>query len=298
MDAVQSVQPIYSLAGFAVGLLVGLTGVGGGSLMTPILILLFGIHPAAAVGTDLLYAAATKTAGSLVHGYNRTVDWGVVRRLATGSVPATVLTIAALSFVNLNGPLARELIAGLLTIALFLTAMALVFRERIVDRYASRVGQLSEQRVASLTIAVGAVLGVLVSISSVGAGAIGVTALILLYPKLPTARIVGSDIAHAVPLTLVAGIGHWIMGSTDWQLLGVLLIGSLPGIAIGSYCAVRVPETALRLLLAAILIVVAGRLGAEQWRSAAPNLAAVTVRAAAPGAPLVVPIAVGVRPAN
>ena len=279
MDAVQSVQPIYSLAGFAVGLLVGLTGVGGGSLMTPILILLFGIHPAAAVGTDLLYAAATKTAGSLVHGYNRTVDWRVVRRLAAGSVPATVLTIAALSFVNLNGPLARELIAGLLTIALFLTAMALVFRERIVDRYASRVGQLSEQRVASLTIAVGAVLGVLVSISSVGAGAIGVTALILLYPKLPTARIVGSDIAHAVPLTLVAGMGHWWLGSVDLHLLIPLLLGSVPGIVLGSYTAARVPEITLRVLLAGTLVVVASKLAIDTYSAQSTVMTATTNRA-------------------
>ena len=146
----------------------------------------------------------------------------------------------------------------------------------------------------------GVVLGVLVSISSVGAGAVGVTALLLLYPQQPMVRIVGSDIAHAVPLTLVAGIGHWIMGSTDWQLLGVLLIGSLPGIAIGSYFAVRVPETALRLLLAGILLVVAGRLGAEQWNSLGSNLAAVTEQApvGAPPAQIVVPIAVGARPAN
>ncbi len=279
MDAVQSVQPIYSLAGFAVGLLVGLTGVGGGSLMTPILILLFGIHPAAAVGTDLLYAAATKTAGSLVHGYNRTVDWVVVRRLATGSVPATVLTIAALSFVNLNGPLARELIAGLLTIALFLTAMTLVFRERIVDRYAARIGQLSEQRVASLTIAVGAALGVLVSISSVGAGAIGVTALILLYPKLPTARIVGSDIAHAVPLTLVAGMGHWWLGSIDLHLLVPLLLGSVPGIVLGSYTAARVPEITLRVLLAGTLVVVASKLAIDAYSAQSTVVTATTSRA-------------------
>jgi uncharacterized protein len=279
MDAVQSVQPIYSLAGFAVGLLVGLTGVGGGSLMTPILILVFGIHPAAAVGTDLLYAAATKTAGSLVHGYNRTVDWVVVRRLATGSVPATILTIAALSFVNLNGPLARELIAGLLTIALFLTAMTLVFRERIVDRYAARIGQLSEQRVASLTIAVGAVLGVLVSISSVGAGAIGVTALILLYPKLPTARIVGSDIAHAVPLTLVAGMGHWWLGSIDLHLLVPLLLGSVPGIVLGSYTAARVPEITLRVLLAGTLVVVASKLAIDTYSAQNAVVTATTSRA-------------------
>jgi len=279
MDAVQSIQPIYSLAGFAVGLLVGLTGVGGGSLMTPILILLFGIHPAAAVGTDLLYAAATKTAGSLVHGYNRTVDWRVVGRLATGSVPATVLTIAALSFVNLNGPLARELIAGLLTIALFLTAITLIFRERIVDRYASRIGQLSEQRVASLTIAVGAVLGVLVSISSVGAGAIGVTALILLYPKLPTARIVGSDIAHAVPLTLVAGMGHWWLGSIDLHLLIPLLLGSVPGIVLGSYTAARVPEITLRVLLAGTLVVVASKLAIDTYSAQSTMVTATTNRA-------------------
>jgi uncharacterized membrane protein YfcA len=279
MDAVQSLQPIYSLAGFAVGLLVGLTGVGGGSLMTPILILLFGIHPAAAVGTDLLYAAATKTAGSLVHGYNRTVDWVVVRRLATGSVPATVLTIAALSFVNLNGPLARELITGLLTIALFLTAMTLVFRERIVDRYAARIGQLSEQRVASLTIAVGAALGVLVSISSVGAGAIGVTALILLYPKLPTARIVGSDIAHAVPLTLVAGMGHWWLGSIDLHLLVPLLLGSVPGIVLGSYTAARVPEITLRVLLAGTLVVVASKLAIDTYSAQSTVVTATTSRA-------------------
>jgi len=273
------IDPVYVVSGFGVGLLVGMTGVGGGSLMTPILILLFGIHPAAAVGTDLLYAAATKTAGSLVHGYNRTVDWVVVRRLATGSVPATVLTIAALSFVNLNGPLARELITGLLTIALFLTAMTLVFRERIVDRYAARIGQLSEQRVASLTIAVGAALGVLVSISSVGAGAIGVTALILLYPKLPTARIVGSDIAHAVPLTLVAGMGHWWLGSIDLHLLVPLLLGSVPGIVLGSYTAARVPEITLRVLLAGTLVVVASKLAIDTYSAQSTVVTATTSRA-------------------
>ena len=133
-----------------------------------------------------------------------------------------------------------------------------------------------------------------------GAGAVGVTALLLLYPELPMARIVGSDIAHAVPLTLIAGAGHWALGSIDWQLMGVLLIGSLPGIAIGSYCAVRVPETALRLMLAAILVVVAGKLGAEQWRSSTPNVAAAAARAPAraQGAPVVVPIAIGAHPVN
>ena len=279
MDAIHFVQPLYSLSGFAVGLLVGLTGVGGGSLMTPILILLFGIHPASAVGTDLLYAAATKTAGSLVHGYNHTVDWRVVRRLATGSVPATAVTILALSFVNLNGAMARDLIAGLLTVALCFTALTLVFRDQIVRRYSSRIGRLSERRVAGLTTAVGAILGVLVSISSVGAGAIGVTALILLYPQLPIARIVGSDIAHAVPLTLIAGLGHWWLGSIDLHLLIPLLLGSVPGIVLGSYVVTRVPEVALRLLLAGTLVVVATKLALDTYSAPGAVVTATTSRA-------------------
>src|SRR3984957_2627091 len=154
MSALDAVQPAYVVSGFLVGTLVGLTGVGGGSLMTPLLILVFGINPAAAVGTDLLYAAVTKTAGSLVHGYNQTVDWRVVRRLATGSVPTTVLTIGALSYVDINGTATRELIAGVLTVALFATALTLVFRERIVALYAARLGALDPRRIAGLTVAV------------------------------------------------------------------------------------------------------------------------------------------------
>ncbi len=260
MNAIHAFQPIYAIAGFAVGMLVGMTGVGGGSLMTPVLILLFGIHPATAVGTDLLYAAVTKTAGSVVHGFNRTVDWAVVGRLAAGSVPMTVLTIVALSYVDINGAAARELIAGVLTVALFVTALTLIFRDKIVGRYAARIGSLAPKRIAAITVGVGAVLGVLVSISSVGAGAIGVTALVLLYPKLPTARIVGSDIAHAVPLTLVAGIGHWFLGSINLDVLASLLLGSVPGIVLGSYAAARIPEFALRIVLAAALVVVATKL--------------------------------------
>ncbi len=260
MNAIHAFQPIYAIAGFAVGMLVGMTGVGGGSLMTPVLILLFGIHPATAVGTDLLYAAVTKTAGSVVHGFNRTVDWAVVGRLAAGSVPMTVLTIVALSYVDINGAAARELIAGVLTVALFVTALTLIFRDKIIGRYAARIGSLAPKRIAAITVGVGAVLGVLVSISSVGAGAIGVTALVLLYPKLPTARIVGSDIAHAVPLTLVAGIGHWFLGSINLDVLASLLLGSVPGIVLGSYAAARIPDFALRIVLAAALVVVATKL--------------------------------------
>jgi uncharacterized membrane protein YfcA len=260
MSAIHSIDLLYTISGFAVGLLVGMTGVGGGSLMTPLLILLFGIHPAAAVGTDLLYAAATKTAGSFFHGFNRTIDWRVVRRLAAGSVPMTVITIAAMSVLDIHGAAGRDLINAVLTLALVATAVVLVFRGRIVARYAARLGALEPKHVAGLTVAVGAALGAMVSISSVGAGAIGVTCLILLYPNLPTAKIVGSDIAHAVPLTLVAGIGHWLLGSVNFQVFGLLILGSVPGILLGSYAAVRIPERALRLVLAATLIAVATKL--------------------------------------
>ena len=273
------IDPLYSLSGFAVGALVGMTGVGGGSLMTPLLILLFGVHPATAVGTDVLYAAATKTGGSLVHGYARSIDWRVVRRLATGSVPATLVTLAVLSHFNLSGDAARNLITLVLSVALLATAFVLVFGEAIVAAYRARVAELDSHRTAVNTILVGIVLGVLVSISSVGAGAIGVIALIMLYPQLPMARIVGSDIAHAVPLTLIAGTGHWMMGSVDWHIIGSLLAGSLPGIFVGSYFAIRVPERALRLVLATTLFVVASRIVYDQSHAASSIFTAFSGRA-------------------
>jgi len=273
------IDPLYSLSGFAVGLLVGMTGVGGGSMMTPILILLFGIHPATAVGTDLLYAAATKTGGSLVHGLARSIDWRVVRRLAAGSVPATIATLAVLSHFDLNDNAARGLITLVLSGALFVTAFVLVFGASIVQLYRMRVRELDARRTAFTTVLVGALLGVLVSISSVGAGAIGVVLLVLLYPHLPMAKVVGSDIAHAVPLTLIAGLGHWMMGSVDWHIIASLLVGSLPGIFIGSYFAVRVPERALQLVLAATLFVVASRIACDQASTASSILTAFTRRA-------------------
>jgi len=254
------IEPLYSISGFAVGMLVGMTGVGGGSLMTPILILLFGIHPATAVGSDLLYAAATKTAGTLAHGLIGSIDWRIVGRLAAGSVPMTAATLFALSQLDLSGAAASQLITVVLGVALFVTAGALIFRRQLVNAYGARLDRLDPRRTAILTVATGAVLGVLVSISSVGAGAIGVSALVLLYPRLPTARIVGSDIAHAVPLTLLAGIGHWLMGSVDGHLIGSLLVGSLPGIFLGSYLSSRVPDLVLRLTLATTLIIVGGKL--------------------------------------
>jgi hypothetical protein len=274
------IDPLYSLSGFVVGMLVGMTGVGGGALMTPLLILLFGVNPATAVGTDLLYAAATKTGGSLVHGFARSIDWRVVRRLACGSVPATVATLTALSTLNLDSAAARSLITLVLSCALFVSAFVLVFGAPIVAAYRARVAQVAPERTALATTLVGVALGVLVSISSVGAGAIGVVALVLLYPQLPMAKIVGSDIAHAVPLTLVAGLGHWMMGAVDWAIMASLLAGSLPGIFVGSYFAIRVPERALRLVLAATLLVVATRIAYEHAGTASSLLTAFTRRAA------------------
>lgn len=250
----------YSISGFLVGVLVGLTGVGGGSLMTPLLVLLFGVAPATAVGTDLLYAAITKSGGVVVHGLNKTIDWRIVRRLALGSVPATAATIALLAHLGVDGHSKHSLISTTLGVALVLTAVSLIFRKALLERLAPAMEQLTEGQRAALTTLLGLFLGVFVSISSVGAGAIGVTVLLLLYPRAPLVRIVGADIAHAVPLTLIAGLGHWYLGSVNWPILLSLIVGSLPGIAIASQLASRAPDKLLRPLIATTLAIVGLRL--------------------------------------
>jgi uncharacterized membrane protein YfcA len=260
MDFLHNINPLYSLSGLAIGALVGFTGVGGGSLMTPLLVLLFGIHPATAVGTDLLYAGLTKISGTAVHGFNGSVDWRITRRLAAGSAPAAALTLVALAYFGHDSKTASDVITTTLGFALIVTAVTLIFRAWLLAKVASALENLDDSQIRILTILLGAALGVLVSISSVGAGAIGVTALLMLYPKLPTVKIVGSDIAHAVPLTLIAGAGHWVIGTIDWSLLASLLIGSIPGIAIGSQLASRVPDRVLRPILAGTLAIVGARL--------------------------------------
>jgi uncharacterized membrane protein YfcA len=203
-----------------------------------------------------------------------------VTRLASGSIPASILTLVVLWQLDLNGESSRSLVNLVLCFALFLTAASLIFRKAITQRHPWRSQQINPATTARATVLVGVALGVLVSISSVGAGAVGVTALVLLYPQLPMTRIVASDIAHAVPLTLVAGIGHWVTGEIDWRLMGVLLVGSLPGIIIGSYLAHRVPEAALRLVLAATLILVAGNLASHELHSSSSIIAAFAPNAA------------------
>lgn len=237
-----------------------MTGVGGGSLMTPLLVLLFGFHPSTAVGTDLLFASATKTVGSGVHGWRGSVDWQIVRRLAAGSVPSAALTLVILGQAGKPTAAAEQVIAIVLGIILLCTAVAILCRARIVAVAHRRFGPDGPRHRGVETILLGAVLGALVSLTSVGAGAIGVTVLLILYPGLPVARIVGSDIAHAVPLTLVAGIGHWLIGTVDFALLAALLIGSVPGIILGSLIGSRAPDRVLQPLLAIVLVLVGAKL--------------------------------------
>lgn len=249
----------YPLAGFVIGLLVGLTGVGGGSLMTPLLILVFGVHPVAAVGTDLLQAAITKTAGTAVHGLGRNVDWTIVGRLSLGSLPASAVTLLCLGQ-SLNSPAAGHVISVLLGVVVILTAIVVLFRAALLRFAGAGVERFSPARTAMLTVFTGFVVGVLVTLTSVGAGALGVVALAFLYPRLPMPRLVAADIAHAVPLTLLAGIGHWWLGSLHAALLGALLMGSIPGVVVGSLLVTRVPDRMLRPALALVLLLAGSKL--------------------------------------
>ncbi len=250
---------MYTLSGFLVGLIVGVTGVGGGSLMTPLLVLFFGVSPATAVGTDLLYASLTKSLGGWVHGKRGTVDWKVVGLLALGSLPAAVVTIALLKYLTLDEKTLRSLITSVLSVALLLTASALLLKNQIKKLARRRDGtvyELHHRYLPGATIATGVVVGSLVTISSVGAGVLGTVALLFLYPRMPAVKVVGTDIVHAVPLTAIAGMGHMALGTVDFVLLGSLLLGSLPGIYIGSHLSARVPEHVLRPLLATMLLIV------------------------------------------
>jgi uncharacterized membrane protein YfcA len=248
----------FIFAGFFVGLVVGLTGVGGGSLMTPVLIFLFGIKPYLAVGTDLLFAAFTKLGGSVNLARARLIDWPVVLRTAAGSVPAALATLYVLHRLGPASSAVQQAMTSTLGIALLLTAAATLYKA-IAGRSAPRdiapadLAQAIRPRHWALPVLFGAVIGVLVTLTSVGAGAIGVLVLMLLYPALPLPRIVAADIAHAVPLTLVAGLGHASIGAVDWPLLIKLLAGSLPGIWLGSRLVRKTPDRVIRSLLSVLL---------------------------------------------
>lgn len=252
----------FTIAGLVVGFIVGMTGVGGGSLMTPIL-LWFGINPATAVGTDLLYAAITKASGVWVHGRNKNIDWKITGLLSLGSVPAAALTLWFLSTLHTDTSALNAVIKQGLAVVLILTALAILFKSRLqafASRHAGDHYHLSDRTLNMLTVITGVVLGVMVTLTSIGAGALGTVALFLLYPFLVTRRLVGTEIAHAVPLTLVAGLGHASMGNMDWSLLGYLLLGSLPGIYLGSHLTGRISDRVLRPCLAAMLLLIGYKL--------------------------------------
>ncbi|MCL4471298.1 MAG: sulfite exporter TauE/SafE family protein [Gammaproteobacteria bacterium] len=247
---------MYTLAGLGVGFAVGMTGVGGGALMTPLLVLGFGVSPSVAVGTDLLYAAITKSVGVWVHGRKGTVNWKIVGLLAAGSLPAALVTIGMLKLLAADTSRLQGLITDALGVALILTALALLFKDRLITSMAQgRIASSGMHRWrAPTTILAGVVLGALVTLTSVGAGALGAVVLFLLYPRLPAAHIVGTDLAYAVPLVTIAGLGHfYFLGTVDVPLLGSLLLGSLPGIWLGSHIGTAIPERVLRPILGGML---------------------------------------------
>lgn len=259
MSLIAQFDLLHAFAGMLVGTMVGLTGVGGGSLMTPLLVLMFGVSPQTAVGTDLLYAATTKMAGSAVHGWRETVDWKIVRRLASGSLPMALLALVVLSTAGRIAKSTEHVILLVLGGMLILTAVAVFLQKQLIAMAMARK-PLEPRKEVLPTIVLGAAIGLLVSISSVGAGAIGVTALLMLYPQLPVSRIVGTDIAHAVPLALVAGFGHWYIGDVNGLLLSNLLVGSIPGVIIGSLISTRASDALLRPALATVMLLSGAKL--------------------------------------
>jgi uncharacterized membrane protein YfcA len=250
------------IAGLTVGFVVGLTGVGGGSLMTPIL-LWFNIPPSTAVGTDLLYAAFTKIGGVYVHNKKSNINWTITGWLSLGSIPAALLTLWILDSIKTDITAFNAVIKHSLGWALLFTSIAILLKKRLLVFSQKHAGDKfhSESKTQNLlTVAIGVMLGAMVTLTSIGAGALGTVTLFFLYPLLPTPRLVGTEIAHAVPLTLVAGLGHASMGNLDLGLLGQLLMGSLPGIYIGSMLSGKVPDLLLRNAIAIMLFFVGYKL--------------------------------------
>lgn len=250
---------IYTLSGLLVGFLVGMTGVGGGSLMTPLLILLCGVRPQTAVGTDLIYAAATKLVGTTLNRHFGTVDWRIVGWLMVGSLPGALLCLGLLHHIGTTTASTSHLIHLVLGVSLLITSPAIIFRPYL-QAWVSRRAVVGIARVRALTVLLGLILGGMVALSSVGAGAIGMAALVMLYPATPMRTLVAVDIAHAVPLALVAGGGHWLQGATDFYVVVWLLSGSIPGILLGTFCAGRCHEGVQRWVLGLLLIVIGFRM--------------------------------------
>lgn len=251
----------YTLSGFIVGVLIGLSGIGGGSLLTPLLVTVFGQSPAVSVGTDLAFAAGTKLIATVSQDFRARVDWPIVRRMAAGSLPGALLVLLwagarPIAVVN-------AMIPEALALLLLLTAAALLLRQRLrtwgLSATAALLTKVASYQAAA-TVAMGVLLGMAVALTSVGAGALGTVALAFLYPlRLSTERLVATDIAQALPLTLLAASGHAALGHTDWGLLANLLLGSVPGVLLGSRLSVKAPDQLVRGCLAAML-------GVSAWR--------------------------------
>lgn len=252
---------LYIVAGLFVGGMVGLTGVGGGSLMTPILVLIFGQSPAVAVGTDLLFSAATKVAATASFGYSRRVDWRIVGRLALGSIPGAAAVIFWFWSTRHTPGVIEHAIAQALAVILAIAAVAMLFQHPL-----RRIGlkmrlERAERYRFALTVVTGILLGVAVTLTSVGAGALGVVALLALYPlRLTGDRLVATDIAHALPVTALAGATHALMGHVDLHVLGFLLAGSIPGVLLASRATVRLPAPLTNALVAVMLAFVSHRM--------------------------------------
>lgn len=258
-----AVDAVTAVAGALVGAVVGLTGVGGGALMTPILLLVFGVAPHTAIGTDLLFAAGTKVVGTAVHHNAGTVDWRIVRRLAVGSLPAALATLAWMHWSG-AGRIASGTLISAVAVALLVTALGMLFKERL-HAFGRHLRLDLPQRFKAaqpgLTVLTGAVLGVMVTLTSIGAGALGTVALVYLYPlRLTPPKLVGTDLAHAIPLALVAGLGHLLLGNVDFVLLGTLMLGSVPGVLLGSLLSTRLPQQRVQQAIAVVLGLVAVKL--------------------------------------
>lgn len=257
-------DPMLVVAGALTGLVVGVTGVGGGALMTPILLLFFGVVPTVAVGTDLWFAAITKLVAARIHHRHGLIDWQVAKRLWWGSLPASVITLVLIKTATVN-PQGLQLLKSAIAVAILLTAVGMLLQRPVhaVGRRL-RLGNAGQFKTlqAPLTVACGALLGIVVSMTSVGAGALGAMFLVYLYPlRLTPPRLIATDIVHAVPLAMFAGTGHFLMGNVNFTLLGTLLLGSIPGVLAGSLLSSRLPHAPLRMLLALILTAI----GIKLW---------------------------------
>ena len=238
----------YIFAGASVGFVIGITGVGGGSLMTPLLVLGFQVQPAIAVGTDLLYAAITKAGGVYSHHKFKNIDWTIAKNLCLGSIPASIVSVFVIQALNISDDVFAQIISLVLGIMLVCTSIVIIFKQRLI-----KLKSTKKPKPRNIII-LGACLGVLVTISSVGAGAIGSAILLILYPKMLSNKVVGTDIAHAVPLTAIAGLGHLHLGNIDFNLLTSLIIGSLPAVYLGSKVGKVIPDKMLKNIIATILM--------------------------------------------